>query len=88
MLSVKDQIRADEIKKTKVVKLFNPTSEDFTVMYGGIDYTIASGSKVSLPVYLAEHIAKHLTDKRLLDRGKPINSELRDTLYQEVLFDE
>lgn len=44
----------------------NPTSEAFTVRWGGYPYSIGPGQKVIFPRFIAEHYAKHLADSILL----------------------
>lgn len=85
MLSVKDQRRLNAIKKKQHAKVFNPTDEDFTVKYNGKDYTLSAGNSVVLPVNIAEHIAKHLTNKRLGSRNLSTNSPKREQFLKEVI---
>lgn len=47
----------------KVCGVMNPTNEDFTVKFGGKEFTIKAGAKELRPEPLANHIAKHLSQK-------------------------
>ena len=43
--------------------VFNPTKEDFTVLYGGTGVTLKSGERKIWPTPKANHVAKHLAQK-------------------------
>lgn len=51
---------------------FNFTSEPFTGYWDGKGKTIKTGEKILMPAYLAEHFAKHLTNKILVDTGREV----------------
>lgn len=54
----------------KTALFFNFTDKPFTGYWDGKPKTFKPGDKVYMPQYLAEHYAKHLTNKVLLEEGK------------------
>jgi hypothetical protein len=60
MRTVSDLKHAYEQNKDKEVKIFNPDTEDFTVAYGGVPYTIHSLEIAGFPYYVAQHIKNSL----------------------------
>ena len=50
-----------------VIKLTNPTSEDFTVAFNGQPFTIKAGTTESFSKFVGFHIAKHLSTKMIED---------------------
>lgn len=48
----------------------NPTSESFKVLWGGFPYELSPGQQRIFPRFIAEHFAKHLADKILLQKEK------------------
>lgn len=48
----------------------NPLDEDFTWTWDKIPYTVPARSTVSFVDYLAEHLAKHLATKILIEKGR------------------
>lgn len=54
----------------KTALFFNFTDKPFTGYWDGKPKTFKPGTKVYMPQYLAEHYAKHLTNKVLLEQGK------------------
>jgi hypothetical protein len=49
---------------------FNWSDEAFTGYWDGKPKTFAPGAKQLMPAWLAEHFAKHLTNRELLKQGK------------------
>lgn len=49
---------------------YNFSDEDFVGRYGGQNKMFPAGSKTYMPAYLAQHFAKHLTNRELLKEGK------------------
>lgn len=47
----------------------NFTEEDFIYFWNGKQYTFTPGQREDLPLAVAQHFAKHLTNKILIDRG-------------------
>lgn len=60
---------------TTPVYLYNPSKDDFTTRWDDKPVTIHSEELVQYPHYLAHHIAKHLAQKIMGDRGVQINPE-------------
>ena len=48
----------------------NFSDEPFTGGYDGRTKTFAPGSETHMPLYLAEHLAKHLANRELIKLGK------------------
>lgn len=57
------------------IQIFNPSDEDFTQNFNGEAYTVPAKGAKSYPVFLAYHIAKHLSDKLLLPELIKIKEE-------------
>lgn len=53
--------------------LYNPSKEDFTVTWDSKPYTLHSEELEKFPMYLANHIAKHLAHKLVMERGVKTN---------------
>jgi len=54
-------------------KLFtNFTGKDFTYPYNSKPYTVEAGKTKSYPVFLANHLAKHLIDREIISSGKEV----------------
>jgi hypothetical protein len=51
----------------------NWTNEDFSHKWNGEPYDFPAGTSILLPQYLAEHFAKHLTDRELQKKGHTVN---------------
>lgn len=49
---------------------YNFSDEVFVGKWGGQEKSFAAGSKTYMPAYLAQHFAKHLTNRELLKQGK------------------
>ena len=43
----------------------NWTNEDFSFKWDGVPYEVKAGQSMNLPDYLADHAAKHLTDREM-----------------------
>lgn len=56
----------------KVVKFTNITNEDFSHAFGGTPFFVKAGETMLLPFELAEHLAKHLARKILLNNDKSL----------------
>jgi len=52
----------------EIITFTNVDKEDFSGMYGGKITIIKAGATIPLPRFLAQHFAKHLADKILLER--------------------
>ncbi len=50
----------------------NFDSKPFTGYWNGKPKTFKPGEKVYMPAYLAEHFAKHLTNRYLIENGKEV----------------
>jgi len=50
----------------------NFTDKPFTGYWNGKPHTVRAGEKKYMPEYLAEHFAKHLTNKILTEQGKEL----------------
>ncbi len=50
----------------------NPTSETFVGFWNGKPKTFNPGDRVLMPAWLAEHFAKHLTNRELIKAGKEV----------------
>lgn len=75
-----------------LTNIYNPTDEDFTWQFGGIDYTVKAKESRLLPRHLCQHIAKHLTDKILQEKYNVPNTladtPIRRKVLSEILVDE
>lgn len=63
----------------------NWTNEDFTHSWDGEPYTFLAGTSTLLPQYLAEHFAKHLTDRELQKKGFTVNHFSRPEYLAKTL---
>lgn len=61
------------------ILFINYTDEDFSHSWGGVNYNFKAGTSMYLEPYLAEHFAKHLTNREInrLNRGVPPEKEIR-----------
>ena len=75
-----------EIRLDEQTDIHNPTDEDFTWAYAGIEYTVkAKETREKLPRHLCQHLAKHLADK-ILQEQYDVKSTWNDTpLRRKVL---
>jgi hypothetical protein len=53
--------------------LYNPSKEDFIITWDGEPHTLHSEELEPFPTYLADHIAKHLAHKLVMERGVKTN---------------
>ena len=63
------------------VKIFNPSSDDFTVKFLGKPHTIHSKEVKEFPFSIAMHVKKHLANHILNERGakdKNVEETLRN----------
>ncbi len=65
------------------VNFKNHTSEPFEWTWDGVLYQFAPLSSTMLQDYLAEHFAKHLTDKVMNELGIPTNHFTRPQYYNK-----
>ena len=85
MKSVADVKAKAERDKKQLERIYNPDDDDFTVKYGGKSYTIFSREIDSFPVFIAEHIKKHLATHLLNKRGIKTNSnDDLDKIKEEI----
>jgi hypothetical protein len=64
----------------KAVTFINHTDQDFTHEWDGVPYTVPARSQMLMQDYLANHLAKHLTDKVMNEMGIPTDSSERASL--------
>lgn len=57
---------------------YNFSAEAFTGYWNGKSKTFKAGEKVYMPAYLAEHFAKHLTNRELIRTGKETYTSPKD----------
>jgi hypothetical protein len=74
-MNVKELERLADKQKAEKIRIYNPDTEDFTVEYSGVPYTIRALEMESYPTHIANHIKKHLANKLLHDRGIKINPD-------------
>jgi len=55
-------------KKTK--RIYNPDSRDFVGRFKGMDYTIRAGEIEEFPLFIANHLHKHLANHLLIKRDQ------------------
>jgi len=74
-----------EDRKHQTKRIYNPSSEDFTVAHAGVSHTIYAGQIQEFQVDIANHIRKHLAEFLLNKRGDWSNYD-RDMkkLYEEI----
>ena len=73
--SVKDHLKKKALDAKKRVKIFNPDTEPFTVVYNGEEFIIDSLEIAEYQYHIANHITKHLSTKLLNKRGIKSNAE-------------
>lgn len=66
--------------------LFNPSKEDFTYPFDGVNYTLPSRKIISFPKYLADHLAKHLASKLALSDDTKIHFEDRNKKWLDKIM--
>jgi hypothetical protein len=66
--------------------LFNPSKEDFTYPFAGINYTMPSRKIIQFPKYLADHLAKHLSSKLALTDDNKIHFEERQKKWLDKIM--
>lgn len=64
------------------IEVTNPTKEDFAVRFNGELYALQAGEKRAWPAFLANHIAKHLSDKMLCDEIAALKRVASDNPYR------
>lgn len=74
-MRVKDIRHLAEKKKGKTKTVFNPTTSNFAWKWNGKEYKIPKGDSITVDIFIAEHLAKHLIDQILTDKGIPTNAE-------------
>lgn len=74
-----------EVKETKV-QIVNPDTQDFTVNYHNLPFTIRAGKTEEFGYDTAHHIKKHLA-MRIAQKRTPgyISQEMLDSIYKEIL---
>lgn len=64
-----------ELNKDKTLRIYNPSTDDFTVKYEGKEYSIGALDMQEYPYHIANHIKKHLADYILHERGIKTNPQ-------------
>jgi len=59
-----------------VVCFTNINDKDFVGQWDGVPYPIKAGETKQFPKFLAEHLAKHLVDRILIDKNEDYGNEL------------
>jgi len=73
-------------EELEVINFINISGEEFIGMWGGQEYRVGAGEIKQYPKFLAEHLAKHLVDKILIQSGKDYGSDaLRKPLLDRIL---
>ena len=62
---------------SKSVLFRNWSNEDFTWTWDGTPFSFPAGREMYLQDYLADHFAKHLTDREMLKDGIELNYRTR-----------
>ncbi len=75
MLGVKEMQRVADSNKDKLVRLYNPDTDDFTCNWHGDPYTIHALEMEEYPTPIADHLKKHLADYIFHKRGTKVNAE-------------
>lgn len=65
----------------------NWSSEDFVGKWDGVERVIKAGKIEPVEDYLAEHFAKHLTDRELFKANLPLVCGKRDEFYEKCFAD-
>ncbi len=63
--------------------VYNPTTKDFTVPYGGVPTTLASGKYEIWPAPKAHHVAKHLAQSIVVNKQVELLQEQFEGLDTE-----
>ena len=58
---------------TRAILFKNWTNEDFTHTWDGVEYTFKAGQAMLIDEGLALHFAKHLANREINRKNKPIN---------------
>ena len=84
-MDVHELRRISHAKKDKMVRIYNPDTDDFTVNYESKPYTIRGLEIDEFPFHIANHIKKHLADHLLHLRGVKVNptADLME-IYKEI----
>lgn len=64
----------------ETVVITNPTKADFTARWNGELYTVKAGASKSYPMFLAFHIAKHLTTSMLEKEAGKLREEFKESV--------
>lgn len=79
--------RLAEQKKDQKVGVFNPMTKDFSWKYDRKEYTIPKGEMVEFDYVIGHHMAKHLIDRILTEKGfNTSNSKRRKIWTKKVLI--
>lgn len=78
--------RLAEANSKKMVRIYNPDTDDFTVEFHQKPYTIYALEMAEFPYEVAKHIKKHLADKILFKRGigREAVPDLLAGIYKEI----
>jgi hypothetical protein len=84
-MDVRELRHLAEVNKDISKRIYNPDIADFTCIFQGKPYTICSFEMTEFPLYVAEHIKKHLANHLLHKRGVKNNpqSDLVE-IYKEI----
>lgn len=86
-MRVKDIEQLAQKKKGEKRKVFNPTTKDFTWNFNKKTYTVLQGEAKEFKIHIAEHLAKHLIDQILIEKGKDLrDEEVRNIWKKKILI--
>lgn len=66
--------------------IFNPDKADFTHNFNGEPHTLPSRKIVTLPKWLADHLAKHLASKLATEDSEKIHFEERVKKWYKQIY--
>jgi len=71
----------------EVINFTNITNKEWSHSWGGEPYVFAPGQTKAFPRFMAEHFAKHLGDRILIDAGKDfaMESPERKEITEKIL---
>src|ERR1035437_2082299 len=62
----------------EIKNFLNWTGEDFIGMWDNVERLIKAGESINLPGFLADHYAKHLVDREMINAGKDMSLNIEE----------
>ena len=74
-----------EDKKGQTKRIFNPLTDDFTVLYGGDSFTIRARNMAEFSLEIADHVQKHLVTAILNEKTNPTELDRQKALEKTTV---